>query len=52
MIPWIPAEIPAIPMIRVLRQYCDHHGIQLRLNRPEELRRALIHYCLNAKYYN
>lgn len=44
--------VPVIPMMRILRQYCDYHRLPFRLNRPEELTRAFEHYCNTAKYLN
>lgn len=52
MITGIPHHIPAIPMLRILRQYCDHHDLPFRLNRPEEIIRAFEHYSITVKLLN
>lgn len=44
--------VPVIPMMRILQQYCRHHKLPFRLNRPEEIRRAFEHYCKTAELLN
>lgn len=52
MIPGIPPHIPAIPMRRILQQYCEDRNLPFRLNRPEELILAFNHYTKTAQYLN
>jgi hypothetical protein len=42
--------IPAVPFLRIVRQYAIAHGLNF-FTLDEQLY-AAEHYCLHAKYYN
>jgi len=52
MIQQFPKSIPAIPMVRILRQYATAHRLPFDMRRWEEIVRCYHHYSEHAKKLN
>lgn len=45
-------NVPVIPMMKALRQYCQRYNLPFRLNRWEEIVRCLHHYTIHQSLKN